>query len=120
MSEVRVRKRPASFFDRLTDHVNAVVILVTDRAGGIEQQVPLVATKVEHALARPARMRELLIEISKLRRLHELRTQRLLFRRAPPEMDFLDHHKRVRKVSRKGAKFTQRRKEELKLPFAPL
>src|ERR1041385_1517351 len=65
-------------------------------------------------------MRELRIEVGKLRRLHKLRTQCLLFRRATPQMDFFDGHRCVREVSRKGAKFTQRHKEKLKSNFVPL
>src|SRR5215510_708944 len=101
---MRLRKLPSPFRNRLTDHVETVVILMTDRACRIEQKISLVAAKIEHAFAAPVRMIKLLVEIYELRGFDELRTQCLLLGCTAPEMNFLDDHKCVRKVSRKGAK----------------
>src|SRR5215213_528698 len=87
VNKMRVGECFVPFFDRFTDHVETIIILMTDRARRIEQQVSLVATKIEHAFAPPVRTPELLIEVSKLRRLRELRTQCLLIRRSPPQMN---------------------------------
>src|SRR5262245_32263757 len=75
VNEMRLRKLPASCRDRFADHVETVVILLTDRAGWIEQKIPFVAAKIEHALAAPVWMIKLRVEICKLRGLDALRAQ---------------------------------------------
>src|SRR5690242_10930011 len=116
MNEVRSGKCPATFEDRSADNVQRVVVLVTDRASRIEQQVSFVAAEIEHSLSPPVGVPELRVEVGKLRGLDELRAQRLLLGCAAPEMNFFDRHKGVGKVHAK----VQRRKETLKKKFATL
>src|ERR1044072_2307573 len=73
-----LRKCSTTFFDCVTNYVETVIILVTDRASRIEQQISLVPTEIKHALRAPVRVIELCVKIGKLRRLHELRPQRSL------------------------------------------
>src|SRR6185369_12350353 len=101
---IRLRKCFTTFFNCVTNYVETVIILVTDRARRIEQQVSLVPTEIKHALILPVRMIELCVKIGKLRRLHELRTHRSLFFSSSPEVYFLDHHKKVLPQRRKAAK----------------
>src|SRR5262245_22573601 len=95
MSPVSVGKRLASLFDRFADHVETVIILMTNRARRIEQQVAFVAAEIEHVLAAPIRMAKLFVEVSELRRFHKLRSQRLLLRRSPPQMNLFDHKPQI-------------------------
>src|SRR5687768_1276782 len=89
---MRLGESPAPFFDRFADYIETVVILMTNGARRIEQQISFVTAKVEHQLVRPVGIVELLVEVSKLRRLNELRTKRAFRRSSPPQMYFFDHH----------------------------
>src|SRR5688500_20254587 len=91
---MRLGESPAPFFDRFADYIESVVILMTNRARRIEQQISFVTAKVEHQLVRPVGIFELLVEVSKLGRLNELRTKCAFRRSSAPQMYFF-HHRAV-------------------------
>src|SRR6185503_5818554 len=64
MGPVRLGERAATVVDRVFDYVDAVVIAPLDLTSRIKQDVSAVAAEIEHQLAAPIRMVQLLVEIS--------------------------------------------------------
>ncbi len=91
-------KRAASIFNRVFDYVDTIVIARLNLTSIVEQDVSAVAAEVEHQLAAPVRVVQLLVEIRKLTGLNRLRAQRPLLRCASPDVNFFDIHPAIRVI----------------------